>query len=195
MKLNARLFVNKWFFFQPLIRRALLNVPYSEQELYGSSLKEITFIADGQKSSMAAFKLASLHFPKTWGFLWRIQENSLSTTILNYSEEDREIFYQELKNKESNWLRERTNKAEHYDIVEDGLLALGGENGKRIISEAYQCVGLPLLVSYNSDLVFANLKNKVPMKWIVSTAPVAFNIHPAPPEKRGAGVCPLIIGW
>ena len=73
-------------------------------------------------------------------------------------------------------------------IADRGLVRVGGEKGKRVISEAYQVVGLPPLISYNSDLVFANLKNKVPLKWIATEAPVAYNIHPAPPEYRGAGV-------
>ena len=33
-----------------------------------------------------------------------------------------------------------------------------------------------------------DLKNKVPLGWIQRAAPIAFNIHPAPPDKRGAGV-------
>ena len=71
--------------------------------------------------------------------------------------------------------------------ADEGLLRVGGEKGKRVISEAYQVVGLPPLMSYNTDLVFANLKNKAPLKWIVMEVPVAYNIHPAPPEKPGAG--------
>ena len=171
-----------------IFRRTILTIPDTVQEFYGPSNKEITFVADMDHNSLIAFKLASLHFPKTWGFLWRIEQNTLPATILNYSEDVRQNFYQQLTKRDCSFLKERINKKERSDIVDNGLIAVGGEIGKKVISEAYQCVGLPPLVSYNCDLVFGDLKNKVPMKWIVTDSPVAYNIHPAPPEKPGAGV-------
>lgn len=168
-------------------RRMLLRLPKTEEELYRPSKKEISFTADVSDYSVTAFNIMSKHFPRAWGFLWSVEENSLSTAIMGLPEHERESAYRQLARRECGWLRERVGREESCN-VSDGLLTVGGESGKRVISEAYRCVGLPPYVSFKCDLAFLNLKNKVPMEWIVRDAPAAFNIHPAPPERPGAGV-------
>ncbi len=170
-----------------LTKKHYLTLPYSQKEIWAPSDAEITFIADVDSNSVDAFRLTSVHFPNTWGFLWTMKTNSLSKTILHFSEDEREKCYKEIAMRSHTWLKENVNQTDRCDIIDDGLIRFGGERGKRIISEAYQCLGVPPLISYGSDLVLADLKNKVPLKWILTKCPVAFNIHPAPPEKPGAG--------
>lgn len=171
-----------------LIRRTLLKLPSTEEELYSRSSREIGFISDiSCPYSPTAFNIVSRHFPRAWGFLWSVEENTLSSAILELPESGRECVYRQLARRDCSWLRGRVSQAESVSVL-DGLLQVGGERGKRIISDAYRCVGLPPLVTYKSSLTFLDLKRKVPMGWIVRDAPAAFNIHPAPPEKPGAGV-------
>ncbi len=167
--------------------RGMLYLPATESKLFQPCNKEITMISDPEPASLKAFQIMSKHFPRAWGFLWGIEENSLSSTLLKCSEKQREVIYRQLSRRDCMELRKITNEDEK-SCISPGLITLGGEKGKRIISETYKCVGLPPLVSFNSDLVLLDLKNKVPLSWIVCDAPAAFNIHPAPPEKPGAGV-------
>ena len=115
------------------------------------------------------------------------EENPLSASLLNLSEDRREFVYKQLSNR-NNWEKAVGRYEAFYPRPMPGLMTVGGEKGKQIISEAYNCVGLPPHVSFKSDLAFLDLKGKVPLSWIVRDAPLALNIHPAPPEKRGAGV-------
>ena len=96
--------------------------------------------------------------------------------------------YQRLASKDFTRLKDTLDEQERMELTTDGLLPLGGEEGKTLISEAFQYLGIPTLISCKNDLAFLNFKNKVPLEWIVHKAPAVFNIHPAPPEKPGAGV-------
>lgn len=129
--------------------------------------------------------MVSKHFPKSWGFLWGLKKNVLTPKLHDLPKQEWEDTYRQLANRDFTKLRQ---KLQLDEPLTDGLLTLGGEEGKAIISEAYRYLGVPPLISYINDLLLMNLKDKVPLAWIQEATPVAFNIHPAPPEKRGAGV-------
>ena len=160
------------------------RLPKTEDELYAPCSKQVTFISEYTECGTEGFNLVSQHFPNAWGFQWRLRKNILSTKLLEFSREERNTVYDQLVSRDFSKLRQELNEPE----LQDGLLTLAGEEGKAIISEAYEYLGVPPLVSYKNDLLLMNLKNKVPLGWISKAAPFAFNVHPAPPEKRGAGV-------
>jgi hypothetical protein len=161
------------------------RLPSTEEELYAPSSKPVTYISEVSDHGSEGFKLVSKHFPKSWGFLWRLKKNGLTPKIMSLSKKEREdIVYTQLAARDFSKLRQQFDEP----LSVDGLLPVAGEEGKAIISEAYSYLGVPPLVSYKSDLLLMNLKNKFPLGWIPKATPVAFNIHPAPPDKRGAGV-------
>ena len=160
------------------------RLPATEEELYAPSNKPITYMSEYTDRGPEGFKLVSKHFPNSWGFLWRLKKNGLTPKIMSLSKNEREDVYCQLADRDFSKLRQQLDEP----LPIDGLLPLAGEDGKAIISEAYSYLGVPLLVSYKSDLLLMNLKNKFPLGWIPKATPVAFNIHPAPPDKRGAGV-------
>lgn len=167
-------------------RRMLLTLPNLEEQLYKPSIKEVSFTADVGSHSIPAFSILSKHFPRAWGFLWALKENSLSSTLVGLSSSERKNVYRQLARRDCSHLRSSVSRIESSDVL-DGLLIVGGESGKSIISEAYKTVGLPPHVTFKSDLAYLDLKDKVPMAWVVNDAPVTFNIHPAPPELPGGG--------
>ena len=161
------------------------RLPATEEELFAPSTKSVTYIAEYTDRGAEGFKLVSQHFPNSWGFLWRLKKNDLSPKIMALSKKGRENVYSQLAARDFKNLREQFDE---YLPVPDGLLPVAGEEGKAIISEVYNYLGVPPLISFKNDLLLMNLKNKVPLGWIPNATPVAFNIHPAPPNKRGAGV-------
>ena len=164
------------------------KMPSIEEELmYAPSCREVSFFSEISDSSVTAFRIMSQHFPKAWGFRWGTKENALTAMLHGLPESEKENVYRQLAKRNCSQLRNMMSRVEHLDIM-DGLLTVGGEKGKRIISEAFQCVGLPPHVTFKGDLAFLDIKDKVPMSWLVREAPAAFNIHPGPPERRGAGL-------
>ena len=160
------------------------RLPATEEELYAPCNKPVTFISEYADRGAEGFELVSKHFPNSWGFLWRLKGNGLTPKIMALSKNEREDAYCQLAANDFTKLRRQLDEP----LPIDGLLTVTGEEGKAIISEAYSFLGVPPLVSYKNDLLLMNLKNKFPLGWIPKATPVAFNIHPAPPDKRGAGV-------
>lgn len=191
--------MNSFYNFRSLIRlpdplfqihkRMLLRLPNNAEELLCKPKNSVvTFTAEADTTSVDAFRIISRHFPKAWGFLWSLDENSLSTTLLDLPWKERENIYRQLARRNCSQLRSKVSQVESSGVL-DGLLTVGGESGKRIISETFKCVGLPAAhIAFKCDLAFLDLKNKVPLGWLAREFPVAYNIHPAPPEKPGAGV-------
>ena len=159
------------------------RLPATEEELFAPHMKPVTYISEYTEKGADGFKLVTKHFPNSWGFLWRLKKNGLTPKLLAFSKQEREDIYCQLASRDFSKLRQQLNEP-----LTDGLLPVAGEEGKSIISEAYRYLGVPPLVSYKSDLLLMNLKNKVPLGWISKATPVAFNVHPAPPDKRGAGL-------
>ena len=160
------------------------RLPATEEELFAPCDKPVTYISEYTDYGVEGFKLVSKHFPNSWGFLWRLKNDGLTPKIMSLSKKEREdIVYTQLAARDFSKLRQQLDDP----LSIDGLLPMAGEEGKAIISEAYNYLGVPPLVSYKNDLLLMNLKNKVPLRWIPKATPIAFNIHPAPPDKRGAG--------
>lgn len=164
------------------------NLPDTEEELYKPSDKAVAYVSEYKPWGVKCFELTQQHFPKAWGFMWARKTTHLSSTLVNRTWSERESLYQQLASKDFTKLRDTLDEQERMEITTDGLLPVGGEEGKTLISEAFQYLGVPTLISCKNDLAFLNFKNKVPLEWIVHKAPAVFNIHPAPPEKPGAGV-------
>ena len=164
------------------------NLPDTEEELYKPSNKPVAHVSEYTPWGVKCFELTQQHFPNAWGFMWAVNTTRLSSTLVSRTLPERESLYQQLASKDFTRLKDTLDEQERMEITTDGLLPLGGEKGKALISEAFQYLGVPTLISCKSDLAFLNLKNKVPLEWIVHKAPAVFNIHPAPPEKPGAGV-------
>ena len=172
-----------------LVSRSFSNIQFSrlpptEEELYAPHSKPVTYISEYAERGAEGFKLVSKHFPNSWGFLWHLKKNGLTPKIMSLSKAERKDVYNQLAARDFSKLRQQLDEP----LSVNGLLPVAGEEGKAIISEAYSYLGVPPLVSYKNDLLLMNLKNKFPLGWIPKASPVAFNIHPAPPDKRGAGV-------
>ena len=163
------------------------RLPDTEEDLFLPSDKVVAFVGDA-KHGPIGFKKAHKLFPKSWGILWGSQSNSLSKTLVGYPKAKRVEIYEQIRESD---LEELNHKLDDKDktCLSKHLLTLGGEEGKLIVSEAFQYLGVPPIISYRSDLPFIDRKNCVPLGWIVKEQEAIFNIHPAPPEKRGgAGV-------
>ena len=172
-------------FFRARFARGYLSPPFPKilltpLQLFAPCMKPVTYISEHNDRGA---ELVSKHFPNSWGFLWRLKKNTLTPKLMAFTERERKDVYCQLAARRFGNLCQQLNEP-----LTDGLLSLAGEEGKAIISEAYRYLGVPPLVSYNSDLLLMDLNNKVPLGWVQNAAPIAFNVHPAPPDKRGAGV-------
>ena len=174
----------------PLLARRFSSLfsklPDSEQALYEPSSKVVAFCADRSQWSLDGFQLTKKHFPNAFGFIWDKKDTSLSCEVANLPKTDRHRVYQQLVEGDFSKLQLMVSEEQCKDLYE-GLMVIGGEDGKKIVSEAFSYLGVPPLVSYRNDLAFINRKKRVPLGWIVEQCPAAVNIHPGPPDKPGAG--------